>query len=151
MATKKRVVRKSTPRREERREYRRKSVSRRISHKSADMMKKIKWGEAGVMGLLGYFVGPALQKSGIANAVGSELASKSSMMGNLLYHEGSGIPGEQMAKLGGGLLTVDVLHDVVKKYGQVDDKDINVKIPLALGMILDPKSEYGSKKTGGRW
>ena len=132
-----------------RRPARARSTKSRTGSKGG-FMKGIRWGEALLMAAAGYLTGPALQKSGIANIVASEAASRSSAAGEFFYHEGSGIPGENMAKLIGAIVGGKGVYDVAKGK---KSEGINVEIPYAIGAILDPKSEYGSSNVAsmGRW
>lgn len=126
------------------------TVKRRVSKTAKSFGSKMKWGEALLMAAAGYLTGPALQKSGIANLVASEAASRSSAAGEFFYHTGSGIPGENMAKLIGAIIGGKGVYDVSKGKS---DKALNVEIPFAIGAILDPKSEYSgaSGSSFKRW
>ena len=153
MATKKDQKRKTerrayedTPKRASRREKVGRVYTR--TREKTSFLGKIRWGEALLMAAAGYLTGPALQKSGIANYVASEAASRSAAAGQFFYHEGSGIPGEQMAKLVGTIIGGKGVYDVAKGKKQMG---LNVEIPYSIGAILDPKSEYKTSSSGGRW
>ena len=124
------------------------SVGSRFRGGAKGMTKNIRWGEAILMALAGYLTGPALQKSGVANLVASELASRSSAAGDFFYHQGSGIPGENMAKLIGTVIGGKGVYDVAKGKSKMG---LNVELPYGIGAILDPKSEYGSSGSFKRW
>lgn len=130
-------------------------VRERVSsgaRRAKSLGKKINWGEAILMALAGYFTGPALQDSGIANYVASELSSRSAAAGEFFYHQGNGIPGENMAKLIGAGVGAKGVYDVAKGKKNLG---INAELPYAIGAILDPKSEYKgtahANAQGARW
>lgn len=109
-------------------------------------MGKIKWGEAGLMALAGYFSGLALYKSGVA----PYLYEKSPQFQEFVNATGAPNSGMATAKGLGVVVGAKALYDIFS--GKNKDKALNMELPFAIGAILDPKSEYDSSKTtGGRW
>ena len=146
MATKKREVKRTSTKRAAPRA----APKRSFRGRAKSIAKEVSWGEALLMAAAGYVTGPALQDSGIANYIAEEASSRSAAAGNFFYHQGSGIPGEQLAKLIGTVIGGKGVYDVAKGKKKTG---LNVEIPYGIGAILDPKSEYKTHANaqGARW
>lgn len=129
------------------------SGARRVYSRSKGMFGgKIRWGEAALAAIVGYegdkilepgmslFV-PAIESHGWGNAFYNAAGDP-----NVTQNEAYSMA---VNKILGTVAVAKVAYDVVKSH-KLDDNDMNVYLPYAIGTVFDPASKKSSD-SGGAW
>ena len=113
---------------------------------------KIRWGEAALSALVGYFGGTILDSTGAP-----DMLAANSSLGPYMYDQSIAIKtatgrsdityGDVVNKDIGFLAIAKVAYDVVKGRS-LDSKDMSIYLPYALGTVFDPAGGSGNASSG---
>lgn len=108
------------------------------------MSGKIKWGEAALAALTGYFGGDVLEGSGLAPMLYYEYPQTRPYL--FTYAQGSTY-GDSLNKDLGMVAGAKVVYDVVKHH-KLSSEDTNLLIPYIIGTVFDKNKSDGTSDKG---
>jgi hypothetical protein len=101
-----------------------------------ETLKRVRWGEAIIAGIVGYLAPSAVNKTGIPQAVYQAVPQWAALLDKLPSDVAANYGLNLVAKGGGAAGLLKWGHDYVKT-GRISDGKLNAGMPFAIGMLLD--------------